>query len=265
MFFLNNDKLNYKNSTNPHFAHPNGAGRHAFNSGILGIIFGFSLACIIFNNGYFWFNLYLVLVTFFHFSEWYMTAIYRPTELDYSSWVINQSPSYTLAMFASLMEFFIVHIALGVESSFIQHLLSSLAFVGCVLSLAIRLLAMKTAAKNFNHRIALEKPKDHELVTHGVYQYLRHPSYFGWFYWSISSQLLLGNYVCFLLFSYVGASFFTRRLGIEERALLQMYPETYRVYAEKTPIGIPYVRSAIPFEGAYKKVWFQRRVPEKSE
>ncbi len=38
-----------------------------------------------------------------------------------------------------------------------------------------------TAGSNFHHRIRTEKEKDHHLVTFGIYKYLRHPAYFGWY------------------------------------------------------------------------------------
>jgi protein-S-isoprenylcysteine O-methyltransferase len=61
----------------------------------------------------------------------------------------------------------------------------------------IRNIAMYTASTNFNLTIEQKKRDDHELVIHGIYKFLRHPSYFGWFYWSIGTQIIL---VIFLLF-----------------------------------------------------------------
>ncbi len=40
---------------------------------------------------------------------------------------------------------------------------------------------------------------------------LRHPSYFGWFYWSVGTQILLGNPVCSVLYTYAAWSFFHKR------------------------------------------------------
>lgn len=53
----------------------------------------------------------------------------------------------------------------------------------------IRKLAMWTAKSNFNHYVQHVKEEGHELVTTGIYAYCRHPSYVGWFYWSVGTQV----------------------------------------------------------------------------
>ena len=37
------------------------------------------------------------------------------------------------------------------------------------------------------------KREDHRLVTDGVYAWFRPPSYVGWLYWSVGTQLILCN------------------------------------------------------------------------
>lgn len=53
----------------------------------------------------------------------------------------------------------------------------------------LRKAAMLTAGSNFNHIVQNEKAQSHVLVTSGVYALFRHPSYVGWFYWSIGTQV----------------------------------------------------------------------------
>ena len=53
----------------------------------------------------------------------------------------------------------------------------------------LRKAAMLTAGSNFNHIVQNEKAQSHVLVTGGVYSLFRHPSYVGWFYWSIGTQV----------------------------------------------------------------------------
>lgn len=48
---------------------------------------------------------------------------------------------------------------------------------------------MHTARHNFSHLVQDEKQANHELVTYGIYRIWRHPSYVGWFYWSIGTQV----------------------------------------------------------------------------
>lgn len=66
---------------------------------------------------------------------------------------------------------------------------SSFGFLMCLSGEVLRKLAMWTATTNFNHEVQSVRADDHILITHGVYQYMRHPSYVGWFIWSIGSQV----------------------------------------------------------------------------
>lgn len=59
----------------------------------------------------------------------------------------------------------------------------------CVGGEVLRKLAMFTAKTNFSHIVQSVHEEGHQLVTHGVYKYCRHPSYVGWFYWSIGTQV----------------------------------------------------------------------------
>ena len=59
----------------------------------------------------------------------------------------------------------------------------------CLLGEVIRKAAMLEAGRNFNHIVQSEKRADHQLVTSGVYGWCRHPSYAGWFIWSVGTQV----------------------------------------------------------------------------
>ena len=54
----------------------------------------------------------------------------------------------------------------------------------------IRKASMITASTNFNHYVQYRKQQDHQLVTHGIYAWSRHPSYVGWFLWSVGTQVI---------------------------------------------------------------------------
>lgn len=42
--------------------------------------------------------------------------------------------------------------------------------------------------------------------------YLRHPSYFGWFWWVVGTQVLLWNPLCLVGYAYVSWKFFDQRI-----------------------------------------------------
>lgn len=72
--------------------------------------------------------------------------------------------------------------------------------------------AMITAASNFNHDVQFTKSDTHQLVTKGIYQYSRHPSYAAFFYWAVGTQILLVNPISACAFGYVLWKFFTQRI-----------------------------------------------------
>lgn len=67
--------------------------------------------------------------------------------------------------------------------------LSATGLLMVVFGECLRKAAMFTAGSNFNHVVQSEKSDTHTLVTSGVYAWCRHPSYVGWFYWSIGTQV----------------------------------------------------------------------------
>ena len=67
--------------------------------------------------------------------------------------------------------------------------LSATGLLMVVFGECLRKAALFTAGSNFNHVVQNEKSETHTLVTSGVYAWFRHPSYVGWFYWSIGTQV----------------------------------------------------------------------------
>jgi protein-S-isoprenylcysteine O-methyltransferase len=86
------------------------------------------------------------------------------------------------------------------------------AFFLTLASQWLRSQAMVTAATNFSHTVASTKAQGHRLVTEGVYQISRHPSYTGFFWWVVGMQLLLGNPVSLPIHVAVTWRFFSNRI-----------------------------------------------------
>ena len=88
----------------------------------------------------------------------------------------------------------------------------------------------------------MSKREDHVLVTSGVFSYVRHPSYVGWFLWSLGTQVVLLNPICFVLYTGVTWTFFNERIYAEEYLLLRFFGNAYSDYQAKVPAGIPFIR-----------------------
>lgn len=77
---------------------------------------------------------------------------------------------------------------------------------------------------------------------------MRHPSYAGWFWWSIGTQIILANPICVILYAIVSWRFFYERILVEEITLVNFFLEKYVEYQQRVPTGVPFVRGFI--EGA---------------
>jgi len=89
--------------------------------------------------------------------------------------------------------------------------------------------------------VAFRKRPGHQLVVHGVYAWFRHPSYAGFFYWALGTQLVLQNPFCFTLYVVLLWRFFYYRTRAEEEALIRFFGEEYRNYRERVGTKIPFV------------------------
>jgi protein-S-isoprenylcysteine O-methyltransferase len=90
--------------------------------------------------------------------------------------------------------------------------------------LTIRFLAFYAAKGNFTHHIEMHKKGNHKLVTNGVYRYERHPGYLGYYLFSLGAMILIGNWVCLVLYFIVLTRFFRDRIEYEEETLVYLFP-----------------------------------------
>jgi protein-S-isoprenylcysteine O-methyltransferase len=185
-------------------------------------------------------SFYVMSMCTFHLSEFFTTALCNPTVTTADSFLVNHSTTYTAAAILSWTEF---GIRFGFFPTMNSSMLSLLGVLVVAVSQTIRSLAMITCAESFNHLIQRSKKENHVLITHGIYNYFRHPSYVGFFYWSVGTQLALGNYVTTGLFALASCMFFRRRIPYEEESLMHLFPEEYPAYAKRTWVGIPFVPS----------------------
>lgn len=70
---------------------------------------------------------------------------------------------------------------------------------------------------------------------------VRHPSYVGFFYWAVGSQLLLSNIVSTIGFMYVLGRFFRNRIIHEEAYLKRFFGKDYLVYMARVGSGLPFL------------------------
>jgi protein-S-isoprenylcysteine O-methyltransferase len=188
------------------------------------------------------FGAYTCLLSMFHYLEFAVTALTNPSNLSTDSFLLNHSKQYWMAAVASWVEYF-------VEQALCPSIKTSvIAVTGIVICLGgeiLRKMAMFHAGRSFSHIVQSTKKADHKLVTDGVFSLMRHPSYVGWFFWSVGTQVVLCNPLCFLAYTYVSWAFFQERIFVEEYTLLTFFGDDYAQYQKTVPVGIPLIKGYV--------------------
>ncbi|KAK4546619.1 hypothetical protein LTR36_001836 [Oleoguttula mirabilis] len=186
---------------------------------------------------------FFACLSLFHFLEYYTTARYNLPALRASSFLLfSNGRAYNAAHALATIEI-VVSNFLPTYQAYLVHPFTIIA--GLVLVFfgqTIRSVAMAQAGTNFNHTPVQTRKEDHVLVTKGMYNYLRHPSYFGFFWWALGTQLLVGNKVCFIGYTLALWKFFHSRIIAEERTLVEFFGKDYEAFRKRTPTGIPLIR-----------------------
>lgn len=161
---------------------------------------------------------FLCALSAFHFLEYWVTAEYNTHYASISAFLLSSNGwAYNLAHSSALLECLLSHTLWPALfpwslSSTATKAQVALGLVLMAIGQVTRTLAMVQAGSNFNHTVQVERKDGHTLVQHGIYAVLRHPSYFGFFWWGLGTQLVLGNVVCFAGYAFVLWNFFHNRI-----------------------------------------------------
>ncbi|CAG5129067.1 unnamed protein product [Candidula unifasciata] len=221
------------------YVHQKDSYKIAVRAGNLGFAFGLSVLLSFYSTWWCHFGWYMMALTFFHWSEYQTTALTNSKSLTLESFLLDHSREYKLAAVASCLEFVLENLIFPDLKQL--HWVSGFGAVLTIGGEILRKLSMFTAQTNFNHHIQHTKQDGHILVTRGVYRLFRHPSYVGWFAWSLGTQIMLCNPVCLIAYTIVSWRFFNERIYEEEICLLNFFGEDYLEYQRRVPTGIPFI------------------------
>ncbi|KAL8855082.1 MAG: hypothetical protein Q9221_000279 [Calogaya cf. arnoldii] len=230
---------------------------------VLGLAFGVSLTLTVVQlqpplNPLWRASFFLAILSIFHFLEFYITARYNPPAATLSAFLLTGNGyaynlAHTLAFLECILRNYVApryypdwpllqpfNAFLPLDGG------ARLAWLTLGLTMllggqGIRTLAMAQAGTNFNHLVQSKKKEGHVLVTNGIYRWLRHPSYFGFFWWGLGTQLVMGNLVCLVGYAVVLWRFFSLRIASEERLLVAFFGAEYIHYRDTTAVGIPMI------------------------
>lgn len=116
------------------------------------------------------------------------------------------------------------------------------AYIGIALFAAgvyLRHLSIKHLGKYFVTKVQITS--DHKLITEGLYEWIRHPSYTGLILGFLGAILFLQAPLAAGLFVALGIPAYLYRIKVEERALLSAFGQQYENYMGRTYALLPYI------------------------
>ncbi|KAI9032198.1 Isoprenylcysteine carboxyl methyltransferase family-domain-containing protein [Hyaloraphidium curvatum] len=200
-----------------------------------GLGLGFAFASTISKDmaGYGPLGMWFALLGAFHEAEYLGAATWRTREVNINSFLINHSTAYHAAFVFGLVEYLLEWYV--VPSWKRWNLFSIAGLLVTLGGLVLRNLAIHTLGPHFTHQLPSHPPST--LVQHGIYSILRHPSYTGFFWYSVGTQLMLLNPLACGAYAYVLANFFAARIAEEEERLAGA--AGWDAYRKRTAIWIP--------------------------
>ena len=203
-------------------------------------IFSFSFSMTFFTSSqYYPLYIYFITLCIYHYSEYFSVLIYHFEKINYEYFLIDQSKGWILATIISFLETF-----LGIYFFNKYKKIQFFFIIGLFMTIIgqiFRIGGLYTGKKNFTHKIRFEKVKGHRLVTNGVFAITRHPSYFGFYLWSVGIEIMCCNPICTIAFIIILFNFFKKRIIIEEQLLIQFFGEEYIEYKKRVGILIPFI------------------------
>ncbi|EKE14468.1 MAG: isoprenylcysteine carboxyl methyltransferase [uncultured bacterium] len=115
-----------------------------------------------------------------------------------------------------------------------------IGFILFMLGFFEAMVARKTLADNWTESYEYQIKKNHELITKGIYRYVRHPIYGGLILMSTGALLVSSSYtfIAALIIMLIAAEIFAQR---EEKLLTKHFGKKYLEYMKTTKKFIPFI------------------------
>ncbi|MCL2471184.1 MAG: isoprenylcysteine carboxylmethyltransferase family protein [Propionibacteriaceae bacterium] len=109
--------------------------------------------------------------------------------------------------------------------------------VAGVVGLIIRYVAFSTLGRFFTR--TLREQEDHQLVTTGIYQYVRHPGYLSDLLIFAGASLAMRNLTVFIVVIVLFIPAYLYRIRVEEKMLIEVFGPAYTAYQKTSHRLIP--------------------------
>ncbi len=107
-----------------------------------------------------------------------------------------------------------------------------------VVGMTIALVAVFTLRRFYSSSMTIIE--DHQLITHGIYRFTRHPIYFGVLIAIMGAPVYASSLYGFLVLSLL-IPIFLNRIRMEEELLTEEFGDAYRTYKETTRKMVPFI------------------------
>jgi protein-S-isoprenylcysteine O-methyltransferase Ste14 len=136
----------------------------------------------------------------------------------------------------------IIYVFAGFPAAANRSFVPLIAWLGIIPALGSLWLFWRTHRElGRNWSVSLEVRDKHELITRGVYRYVRHPMYSAFFLWAVAQFLLLPNWVAGISGLIGFGILYSFRIGREEQLMLEAFGEQYRAYMARTARIVPWI------------------------
>src|SRR5271155_5470650 len=122
------------------------------------------------------------------------------------------------------------------EQLFIIQLIG---FVLVLIGVSIAISARKELGTNWVPAAEYQIKKKQELVTTGIYKYIRHPIYFSAFLSITGGELIAQSYLALIVFVFLFEGY--RQSRREEKLLINHFGDSYKTYMKHTKMFIPFL------------------------
>lgn len=107
-----------------------------------------------------------------------------------------------------------------------------LAITLCATGLGLRYWAVVNLGRFFSTHVLIQH--QHQLITHGPYQWIRHPAYTGLLLALTGAGWAMGDLLALLVLTVIPFIAFKSRIAMEEKTMTKQFGQQYLVYSDKT-------------------------------
>jgi protein-S-isoprenylcysteine O-methyltransferase Ste14 len=170
---------------------------------------------------------------------WFFSALGVKKNIRDSEWRRNAGIRILLIIVVAAVVVALLQVSsfwrfFGYQSS---ESVQAIGVILCGAGVAFAIVARRHLGRNWSGTPSMKE--GHELITSGPYRFVRHPIYTGMLF-AIFGSALAGGIVWLAVFIIFSANFLYR-IPIEERYMVQLFPDEYPEYKKTTKVLVPFI------------------------